>query len=76
MKIFSDCSHDCLFCKYFYLQINCLAGHGDNHFTPAKKSQVFQLFNNKITSGNRKLEPHELAIIKTKLDHWPWYWPK
>jgi hypothetical protein len=37
MKFFSDCSGPCETCRYFHLNVNCLAGHGDDHyveFTP------------------------------------------
>jgi hypothetical protein len=32
MKLFSDCSGPCETCKWFHLKVNCLAGHGDDHY--------------------------------------------
>ena len=32
MKHFSDCSGPCETCLYFHLKVNCLAGHGDDHY--------------------------------------------
>jgi len=38
MKLFSDCSGDCLDCQAYYTVANCLAGHGDDYFSPINEN--------------------------------------
>jgi len=59
MKMFSDCSGTCEDCKISYLNC-CLAGHGDNDFTPITKEQAIKL----IESG--KLKEYQVKYLKSK----------
>jgi hypothetical protein len=52
------------------MDINCLAGHGDDYFNPAKKSQVAGYY------LNSTLQSWEKDKIKNKLDNWSLFWPK
>lgn len=42
MKMFSDCSGECCICACGGF---CLAGHGDDDFSPATKEQVIKRLN-------------------------------
>ena len=39
MKIFSDCSGECCVCSHGGF---CLAGHGDDDFSPASKEKIIE----------------------------------
>lgn len=38
--MFSDCTGPCETCRYFHLGINCLAGHGDDHYEYADPAWI------------------------------------
>ena len=40
MKMFSDCSGECCVCAAGAKDSSCLAGHGDDYFSPATKEQI------------------------------------
>ena len=42
MKMFSDCAGECCICRCGDF---CLAGHGDDDFSPATKEQVIKRLN-------------------------------
>ena len=44
MKLFSDCSGDCFSCACSGF---CLAGHGDDDYTPASKEEVLKRYYDK-----------------------------
>lgn len=43
MKMFSDCSGECCVCA---CGNGCLAGHGDDDFSPASSQQIIERLNN------------------------------
>lgn len=68
MKFFTDCSGDCKTCAAFYIDANCLAGHGDDCYTEADISDVKKLYEAKVTSHGRVLAQHELEYLKNWLE--------
>lgn len=42
MKMFSDCSGECCVCA---CSGGCLAGHGDDDFTPTSKEEIIRRLN-------------------------------
>lgn len=48
MKMFSDCSGECCVCSNGG---GCIAGHGDDYFSPATKEQIIRNLDNGIYSN-------------------------
>lgn len=65
MKMFSDCSGECVVCFYSFMR--CLSGHGDDDFSPASKEQLIKILDTKKWAGNedkRDLTEEELNYVK------------
>jgi len=52
MKMFSDCSGPCVACA---ASGGCLAGHGDDHFSPAKKKVLLERFGLCVRRAKKEL---------------------
>lgn len=48
MKLFSDCAGKCLDCAAYYVPANCLAGHGDDHFSRINPDTARQILSDGV----------------------------
>ena len=58
MKWFTDCSGECCVCA---CGDGCLAGHGDDDFSPATNEQILERLKNGNYPNYRKMMIDELA---------------
>jgi len=66
MKMFSDCSGPCLTCAAS--SGGCLAGHGDDDYTPMSKEQATsRLESGRWSPGGRALDPSEITQLRAFL---------
>ena len=61
MKMFSDCSGECCVCAMGAGR--CLAGHGDDDYSPATKEEIIRRLDEGLYKGQRRTMKHYLSLI-------------
>jgi hypothetical protein len=70
MKFFSDCSGECVDCSAYYVAANCLAGHGDDHYSPIDPNIAKQILSDGVLyKGEKGPLYHERLLREDEKSH-------
>lgn len=64
MKLFPNCSGDCCVCSL--ADMNCLAGIGDDYYSPATKEQVIERLDNKKYCSSERYTEIMIKYLKDR----------